>query len=214
MLDFEIMKTIMEELSKGLENFYNYLKSINLQNLGYLERIKFSENIKSLIESGILTDEIMFTSCGAYPNQKFHLTQKGIKILSEIRNGNINSIKDLYDFNNSNIAIENKPVFNNNPNIDVSPTFNNINNISSENNNIINIKDLIDLVGFIKDNSSIDDNTKQEIINIIKEIEKVKDKKDFKSYVDLYSKLLTSLQATLNISPFIIQGFEWLKNLF
>lgn len=120
----------------------------------------------------------------------------------------------MYNFDNINISIENTPVFNNNTSINVSPIFNNTNNVSNENNNISNIKELIDLVGFIKDDSSIDDNTKQEIINIIKEIEKAKDKKDFKSYVDLYSKLLTSLQATLNISPFIIQGFEWLKNLF
>lgn len=206
MLDFEFMKTIMEELYKGLENFEEYINSIDVMD------IKFSENIKSLIEDGILTDGIRFAIGGnAIINPKFHLTQKGIKILSEIRKGNINSIEDLYSFNH--MIIENKPVFNNNPNINVSPIFNNTNNISNENNNIINIKDLIDLVNFIRDNSYIDDSSKEEIINTIREIEKAKDKKDFKSYVDLYSKLLTSLQATLNISPFIIQGFEWLKNL-
>ena len=112
------------------------------------------------------------------------------------------------------MIIENKPIFNNNPNINVSPIFNNTNNVSNENNNISNIEDLIDLVGFIKDNHNIDDNVKQDMINTIKEIEKAKNGKDLKSYVDLYSKLLTSLQATFNISPFIIQGFEFIKNLF
>ena len=206
MLDFEIMKNIMEELYLGIDNFQKYLSSIDIYD------IEFVEDIRSLIEDGILNDGIMFTNMSFVINRKLHLTQKGIKILSEIRKGNINSIEDLYSFNH--MIIENKPIFNNNPNINVSPIFNNTNNVSNENNNISNIKELIDLVGFIKDDSSIDDNTKQEIINIIKEIEKAKDKKDFKSYVDLYSKLLTSLQATLNISPFIIQGFEWLKNLF
>lgn len=113
-----------------------------------------------------------------------------------------------------NISIENTPVFNNNPDINVSPIFNNTNNISNENNNISNIKDLIDLVTFVNTNSDIDDITKQDIIKTIKEIENSKNQKDLKSCVDLYSKLLTSLQATLNISPFIIRGLEWLKNRF
>ena len=206
MLDFEIMKNIMEELYLGIDNFQKYLSSIDIYD------IEFVENIRSLIEDGILNDGIMFTNMSFVINRKLHLTQKGIKILSEIRKGNINSIEDLYSFNH--MIIENKPIFNNNPNINVSPIFNNTNNVSNENNNISNIEDLIDLVGFIKDNHNIDDNVKQDMINTIKEIEKAKNGKDLKSYVDLYSKLLTSLQATFNISPFIIQGFEFIKNLF
>ncbi|MEI0446376.1 hypothetical protein [Brachyspira intermedia] len=115
---------------------------------------------------------------------------------------------------NINISIENNPVFNNNPSINVSPTFNNTNNVSNENNNISNIRELIDLEKIIKNNSNVDDDSKQKIIDTIKKIEEAKNKKDVKAYIDLYSKLLTSLQATFNISPFIIQGFEWLKNLF
>ena len=206
MLNFEVMKNIMEELYLGIDNFQKYLSSVDIGN------IEFVENIRSLIEDGILNDGIMFTSMSFVINRKLHLTQKGIKILSEIRKGNINSIEDLYSFNH--MIIENKPIFNNNPNINVSPIFNNTNNVSNENNNISNIEDLIDLVGFIKDNHNIDDNVKQDMINTIKEIEKAKNGKDLKSYVDLYSKLLTSLQATFNISPFIIQGFEFIKNLF
>ena len=116
---------------------------------------------------------------------------------------------------------ERKKINDNNKNI-TSPLVkidsinNNTNTLSNTNNNsnTINIETYSQLRSFIEKNSSIDDNSKQEIINTIENIEKAKDKKDFKSYVDLYSKLLTSLQATLNISPFIIQGFEWLKNLF
>ncbi|QTM05649.1 hypothetical protein [Brachyspira hyodysenteriae] len=100
----------------------------------------------------------------------------------------------------------------NSPLININNSNNNTN--INNNSNISNIETYSDLRSFVENNTTIDDNVKQEIVNIIKEIEKAKDKKDFKSYVDLYSKLLTSLQATLNISPFIIQGFEWLKNLF
>ena len=77
MLDFEIMKTIIEELSKGLKNFEKYLESI-FKNLEYLERIKISENIKSLIKDDILNDAIIFTNCGPILSPKLHLTQKGI----------------------------------------------------------------------------------------------------------------------------------------
>ena len=100
----------------------------------------------------------------------------------------------------------------NTPSININNNNNNTN--INNNSNTSNIETYSDLRSFVENNTTIDDNVKQEIVNIIKEIEKAKDKKDFKSYVDLYSKLLTSLQATLNISPFIIQGFEWLKNLF
>lgn len=127
------------------------------------------------------------------------------------------SDEDKYKIKNQVITFSNgtKDKINNKDKI--SLIINNANN-NNNNNNLLNLANMqietySDLRSFIENNASIDDISKQDMINTIKEIEKAKDKKDFKSYVDLYSKLLTSLQATLNISPFIIQGFEWLKNL-
>ncbi|MCZ9980996.1 hypothetical protein OFR20_05600 [Brachyspira hyodysenteriae] len=212
MLDFKVMKIIMEEVSKGLENFDNYLESIEFENIDILKKIKFSENIKSLIENGILTDGIIFNlKCeviGIKPT--FVLTQKGIKILTEIRNGNINSIEDLYSFNH--MIIENKPVFNNNPNINVSPIFNNTNNISSENNNISNIETYSDLRLFVENNSNIENKT--EIVNLIRELEEAKDNENKEDYIDKFLKLLELLENVLPIPPAIIKGAKTAKKFF
>lgn len=208
MLDFEIMKNIMEELSKGFKNFEKYLESISAQNLGVLESYKFSENIRSLIKNDILNDAIIFTNCGPIPSPNFHLTQKGIKVLSEIRKGNINSIEDLYSFNH--MIIENKPIFNNNSNINVSPIFNN--NISNENNNVSNIETYSDLRSFIENSTNIEN--KSEIINIIKELEKSKDDENKEDYVDKFFKLLELLENVFPIPPAIVKGVKTAKKFF
>ncbi|MEI0496544.1 hypothetical protein R4J09_14220 [Brachyspira intermedia] len=204
MLNFEVMKNIMEELYLGIDNFQKYLSSVDIGN------IEFVENIRSLIEDGILNDGIMFTSMSFVINRKLHLTQKGIKILSEIRKGNINSIEDLYSFNH--MIIENKPVFNNNPNINVSPTFNNINNISSENNNISDIKTYSDLRLFVENNSNIENKT--EIVNLIRELEEAKDDENKEDYIDKFLKLLELLENFLPIPPAIIKGAKTAKKFF
>ena len=208
MLDFEIMKNIMEELSKGFKNFEKYLESISAQNLGVLESYKFSENIRSLIKDDILNDAIIFTNCGPIPSHNFHLTQKGIKVLSEIRKGNINCIEDLYSSNH--MIIENKPIFNNNSNINVSPIFNN--NISNENNNVSNIETYSDLRSFIENSTNIEN--KSEIINLIKELEKSKDDENKEDYIDKFFKLLELLENVLPIPPVIVKGVKTAKKFF
>lgn len=209
MLDFEIMKTIMEELSKGLKNFEKYLESI-FKNLEYLERIKISENIKSLIKDDILNDAIIFTNCGPILSPKLHLTQKGIKILSEIRKGNINSIEDLYSFNH--MIIENNPIFNNNQNINVSPIFNNTNNILNENNNISNIKTYSDLRSFVENNTNIENKT--EIVNLIRELEESEDVENKEDYIDKFLELLKLLGNVVPIPPAIIKCAKTAKKFF
>ena len=204
MLDFEIMKTIMEELYLGIDNFQKYLSSIDIYD------IEFVENIRSLIEDGILNDGVMFTSMSFVINRKLHLTQKGIKILSEIRKGNINSIEDLYSFNH--MIIENKPIFNNNPNINVSPIFNNTNNILNENNNISNIKTYSDLRSFVENNTNIENKT--EIVNLIRELEESEDDENKEDYIDKFLELLKLLGNVVPIPPAIIKCAKTAKKFF
>lgn len=217
MYNLNIIKEVLRTLAENKDIYMDYINN-KIRNNPYIED-DINNNIKFMIDKKLISAKIKETINDNYcifinPN----IESSGLKVLKLISNGDIRNINDLIiksdELSSKGITIENNPTFNNNPNINVSPTFNNTNNVSNENNNISNIKDLIDLVTFVNTNSNIDDITKQDIINTIKEIENSKNQKDLKSYVDLYSKLLTSLQATLNISPFIIQGFEAIKNLF
>lgn len=216
MYNLNIIKEVLRTLKENKDLYMNYIDN-EIRNNPYIQN-DINRNIKFLIDKKLISAKIIIPSINEYHFTEASIESSGLKILDLILRGDIRDINDLIiksdELLSKGITIENKPTFNNSPNINVSPIFNNTNNVSNENNNISNIKDLIDLVTFVNTNSNIDDITKQDIINTIKEIENSKNQKDFKSYVDLYSKLLTSLQATFNISPFIIQGFEWLKNLF
>ena len=214
MYNLNIIKEVLRTLAENKDLYMNYIDN-EIRNNPYIQN-DINRNIKFLIDKKLISSKIIIPSINEYHFTEASIESSGLKILDLILRGDIRDINDLIiksdELLSKGITIENNPTFNNTNN--VSPIFNNTNNVSNENNNISNIKDLIDLVTFVNTDSNIDDITKQDIINTIKEIENSKNQKDLKSYVDLYSKLLTSLQATLNISPFIIQGFEAIKNLF
>ena len=207
MLNSELMNFVLEYSNGNLEIIYNLFKNDCKMDIEFYRYniedmvIGYFANITIINKKTLKKEKINIVNANDMLNNIFdNIDDETLKRLENIflnrKNLFYRKNKDIYpainlDVNNSN-------------------TNTNINN----NSNTSNIETYSDLRSFVENNTTIDDNAKQEIVNIIKEIEKAKDKKDFKSYVDLYSKLLTSLQATLNISPFIIQGFEWLKNLF
>ena len=207
MLNSELMNFVLGYSNGNLEIIYNLFKNDCKMDIEFYRYniedmvIGYFANITIINKKTLKKEKINIVNANDMLNNIFdNIDDETLKRLENIflnrKNLFYRKNKDIYpainlDVNNSN-------------------TNTNINN----NSNTSNIETYSDLRSFVENNTTIDDNAKQEIVNIIKEIEKAKDKKDFKSYVDLYSKLLTSLQATLNISPFIIQGFEWLKNLF
>ncbi|KLI52811.1 hypothetical protein [Brachyspira hyodysenteriae] len=155
MLDIKIISILLEKINENLNEFYDYVNS-NIR-----KDINIRENLDFLEEENLINKEIKYSISGDifYANN-LHLTSKGLRILNSIKNGNINNLEDLYDFYNTNIniSIENKPVFSNNPNINVSPIINNISNSSNYDNTKIgynpiekrkNSKIKIDIIIFI-----------------------------------------------------------------
>lgn len=123
MLDIKIITILLEKINENLNEFYDYVNS-NIR-----KDINIRENLDFLEEENLINKEIKYSISGDifYANN-LHLTSKGLRILNSIKNGNINNLEDLYDFDNTNIniSIKNNPIFNNNPNINVSPIINNI----------------------------------------------------------------------------------------
>lgn len=88
MLDFEIIKNILEELDKGFENFDEYVKFIDYE--------QFKEIFNFLISNYIIVGNIKFaTAMTMRIYEEPYLTSKGKQILNLMREGHINSLEDL-----------------------------------------------------------------------------------------------------------------------
>ena len=88
MLDFEIIKNILDELDKGFENFDLYIKSIDYE--------QFKEIFNFLINNYIIGGNIEFaTAMTMIIYKEPYLTSKGKRILNLMREGRINSLEDL-----------------------------------------------------------------------------------------------------------------------
>lgn len=88
----------------------------------------------------------------------------------------------------------------------------NNNSLNNSNSNTIDIKTLSDLRSYIENNSNIDN--KQEITNLIKELEEAKDNNNEKDYIDKFLKLLELLGNILPIPPVIIKSAKTAKEFF
>ena len=88
----------------------------------------------------------------------------------------------------------------------------NNNSLNNSNSNTIDIKTLSDLRSYIENNSNIDN--KQEVTNLIKELEKAKDNNNEKDYIDKFLKLLELLENVLPIPPVIIKSAKTAKEFF
>ena len=93
-----------------------------------------------------------------------------------------------------------------------NPTNINNNNLSNQNFSIVDIKTLSDLRSYIENNSNIDN--KQELTNLIKELEEAKDNNNEKDYIDKFLKLLELLGNVLPIPPVIIKSAKTAKEFF
>ena len=123
-------------------------------------------------------------------------------MLEKINKGIINKANDFFE--SQNIIINNNNQFN--------PTNINNNNLSSQIFSIVDIKTLSDLRSYIENNSNIDN--KQEITNLIKELEEAKDNNNEKYYIDKFLKLLELLGNILPIPPVIIKSAKTSKEFF
>lgn len=119
--------------------------------------------------------------------------------------------KKIYDITYKD-AERKKVVLNNNQNINVSPIFNNTNNILNENNNISNIKTYSDLRSFVENNTNIENKT--EIVNLIRELEESKEDEKKEDYIDKFLELLELLGNVVPIPPAIIKGAKTAKKFF
>lgn len=186
MIDINIIKDILNELQKGKDNF-----DIYFQNVASKDYLHLKENIDFLSESNIVNGNIETDITGFYFNNVESITEKGYSMLEKINKGIINKANDFFE--SQNIIINN-------------------NNLSSQNFSIVDIKTLSDLRSYIENNSNIDN--KQEITNLIKELEEAKDNNNEKDYIDKFLKLLELLGNILPIPPVIIKSAKTAKEFF
>lgn len=194
MIDINTIKDILNELQKGKDNFDTYFKNVDSKDYPHLK-----ENIDFLSESNIVNGNIEPDIAGFYSNNVESITKKGYSILEKINNGIINKAGDFFE--SQNIIINNQ----------FNPTNINNNNLSNQNFSIVDIKTLSDLRSYIENNSNIDN--KQEITNLIKELEEAKDNNE-KDYIDKFLKLLELLGNVLPIPPVIIKSAKTAKEFF
>ena len=195
MIDINTIKDILNELQKGKDNFDTYFKNVDSKDYPHLK-----ENIDFLSESNIVNGNIEPDIAGFYSNNVESITKKGYSILEKINNGIINKAGDFFE--SQNIIINNQ----------FNPTNINNNNLSNQNFSIVDIKTLSDLRSYIENNSNIDN--KQEITNLIKELEEAKDNNNEKDYIDKFLKLLELLGNVLPIPPVIIKSAKTAKEFF
>lgn len=186
MIDINTIKDILNELQKGKDNFDIYFQNVASKDYPHLK-----ENIDFLSESNIVNGNIETDIAGFYFNNVESITEKGYSMLEKINKGIINKANDFFE--SQNIIINN-------------------NNLSSQNFSIVDIKTLSDLRSYIENNSNIDN--KQEITNLIKEIEEAKDNNNEKDYIDKFLKLLELLGNILPIPPVIIKSAKTAKEFF
>ena len=86
-----------------------------------------------------------------------------------------------------------------------------LNNILN-NNNYISINNTIDLKSYIKISNNIEN--KQDVLNLIDEMEKAKKDNKPKDFLEKLSKLLEILKNTADITPLVIKGINWLIQFF
>ena len=195
MIDINTIKDILNELQKGKDNFDTYFKNVDSKDYPHLK-----ENIEFLSKSNIVNGNIQKDITGFYSNNVESITKKGYSILEKINNGIINKAGDFFE--SQNIIINNQ----------FNPTNINNNNLSNQNFSIVDIKTLSDLRSYIENNSNIDN--KQELTNLIKELEEAKDNNNEKDYIDKFLKLLELLGNVLPIPPVIIKSAKTAKEFF
>ncbi|MEI0447690.1 hypothetical protein R4J03_11605 [Brachyspira intermedia] len=82
-----------------------------------------------------------------------------------------------------------------------------LNNILN-NNNYISINNTIDLKSYIKISNNIEN--KQDVLNLIDEMEKAQKDNKPKDYIEKLSKLLEIVKNAADITPLVIKGINWL----
>ena len=194
MIDINTIKDILNELQKGKDNFDAYFQNVDSKDYPHLK-----ENIEFLSKSNIVNGNIQKDITGFYSNNVESITEKGYSMLEKINKGKINTAGDFFE--SQNIIINNQ----------FNPTNINNNNLSNQNFSIVDIKTLSDLRSYIENNSNIDN--KQEITNLIKELEEAKDNNE-KDYIDKFLKLLELLGNVLPIPPVIIKSAKTAKEFF
>ncbi|PTY39735.1 hypothetical protein [Brachyspira hampsonii] len=86
-----------------------------------------------------------------------------------------------------------------------------LNNVLN-NNNYISINNTIDLKSYIKISNNIEN--KQDVLNLIDEMEKAQKDNKPKDYIEKLSKLLEIVKNTADITPLVIKGINWLMQFF
>ena len=76
------------------------------------------------------------------------------------------------------------------------------------NNNYISINNTIDLKSYIKISNNIEN--KQDVLNLIDEMEKAQKDNKPKDYIEKLSKLLGIVKNAADITPLVIKGINWL----
>ena len=132
------------------------------------------------------------------------------KIISLLDKEDINKIKSKI----SNCRNTNKNKKRKETEKKVSIEINNNNNNNNNLSNTINIElnNLTNLKSYIKNEYS--GNNKEEILNLIKEVENAKKNNNKKDYIDKFLKLLKLISNILNIPPFLIKSVETIKDFF
>ena len=197
MIDINTIKDILNELQKGEYDF-----DIYFQNVAPKDKLNLIKNLNFLSQNNFINGNIQKDIAGNYCNNIESITEKGYSMLEKINKGIINKANDFFE--SQNIIINNNNQFN--------PTNINNNNLSSQNFSIVDIKTLSDLRSYIENNSNIDN--KQEITNLIKELEEAKDNNNEKDYIDKFLKLLELLGNILPIPPVIIKSAKTAKEFF
>lgn len=86
-----------------------------------------------------------------------------------------------------------------------------LNNVLN-NNNYISINNTIDLKSYIKIANNIEN--KQDVLNLIDEMEKAQKDNKPKDYIEKLSKLFEIVKNTADITPLVIEGINWLMQFF
>ena len=132
-------------------------------------------------------------------------------LTDEQREKLIQSVQKSINYNNNinvnqNIATSEARVDNKND-VTVSPTFNISTHVSNE--NIINISTLSQLSNQVEQNTNIEN--KQEIKNLISQLENAKDENDEEGYFDLFFKLTEKLENTGLIPVWLAKSAKFAK---
>ena len=86
-----------------------------------------------------------------------------------------------------------------------------LNNVLN-NNNYISINNTIDLKSYIKIANNIEN--KQEVLNLIDEMEQAQKDDKPKVYIEKLSKLLELVKNAADVTPLVIKGINWLMKFF